>query len=218
MSLKMLVRFEGWTFILRIFFQKPFKCSYVAIATFTTCKTLHMLPFLLILLQAFNTKNECLKGKISSYYYIPTLKSHVHTNGELWYWAFTFIDDGNKSWGSEVTIETLVDHYFSIQWKHLVSLGGYWIGFSLQRMIIPPILLNYEFFSKFYGSISLRPLAWHFFITMWQKFATKKTSIVSKAKHLIPNYKFIMTNKKVFFRYPLDWGHDFCTCLFLQDL
>lgn len=62
--------------------------------------------FLLILLQAFNTKNECLKGKISSYYYIPTLKSHVHTNGELWYWAFTFIDDGNKSWGSEVTIET----------------------------------------------------------------------------------------------------------------
>jgi hypothetical protein len=106
MSLKMLVRFEGWTFILRIFSWKPFKCCYVAIAMFTTCKTLHMLPFLLILLQAFNTKNECLKGKISSYYYIPTLKFHIHTNGELWYLAFTFVDVGNKSWGSEVTIKT----------------------------------------------------------------------------------------------------------------
>ncbi len=69
--------------ILRIFFRKPFKCSYVAIATFTICKTLHMLPFLLVLLQVFNTKNECLKEKISSYYYILTLKSHIHTNGEL---------------------------------------------------------------------------------------------------------------------------------------
>jgi hypothetical protein len=53
-----------------------------------------------------------------------------------------------------------------------------------------------------------------FFLLPCDKKLPQNISVVSKAKRLIPNYKFMMTNKRVFFRDPLEQGHRFLHMFF----
>jgi len=65
-----------------------------------------VLPFLLAILQAINIQG-CFKEDISSYYYTPTLKNHIHIDDKIWCEVFMVASNRRKLLKSGVGMETL---------------------------------------------------------------------------------------------------------------
>jgi hypothetical protein len=86
------------------------------------------LPFLLAILQAINTQG-CFKEDISSYYYTPTLKNHIHIDNKILCEVFTVTSNGRKLLKSGVVMETLhgvviwhPTNAFGIFGQHLIQI------------------------------------------------------------------------------------------------